>query len=246
MKRWITLFLGAWTGMAAAGLQFDHERVAETARPEAESHDVVFHFTNTGKAPVTIREVETYCGCISGSTDKTVYQPGEKGTVKAVFRLGSFEGEVNKGLCVHSDSPENPDQQLVVSITIPKMFEIVPEVTTWLMGDPLTPKTIKFRNLTSQPVTVLRTTSTREAFKAEIKEVEKGKEYEITVTPGSTGEPVLGALRIETDCAIAKYRSRMCFFNVLRKAATTPAPGAGAPAATGAVEATAPAVKQKP
>jgi hypothetical protein len=198
------------------GLVFDSNVVKSTARPEEDHHIVHIPFRVDGAQPITITEIETTCGCLSAKADQENYRPGEKGMITAIFKLGSFEGEVTKSLYVRSNDPAGGRRELSVSITIPRLFEITPEVTSWTVGEEPKPKTISFKVLQEKPVEITGVTSTREAFKAEVKEVAKGREYEITLTPASTGEPVLGALRIETTCEVPRYRHRLCFFNVLR------------------------------
>jgi len=42
-------------------------------------------------------------------------------------------------------------------------------------------------------------------------------EYLITVTPKTTQDITLGALKIETNSAIAKYRHQLAFFSISQK-----------------------------
>jgi hypothetical protein len=208
---------------AEAGLVFDSDVVRSTARPDEEHHTVRIPFRVDGAQPIHITEIDSTCGCLSAAADQEDYKPGEKGMITAVFRLGSFEGEVTKSLFVLSNDPADARRRLSISITIPKLFEIAPEVTSWAVGEEPKPKTISFKVLQEKPVEITGITSTREAFKPEVKEVIKGREYQIILTPATTAEPVLGALRIQTTCELPRYRHRLCFFNVLRPRPTAAA-----------------------
>ena len=63
-------------------------------------------------------------------------------------------------------------------------------------------------------------TATRENVEFSWKEITPGREYEVTVKPKTTGEVMLGALRIETDSNIPKYQRQLAFFSVYRKPST--------------------------
>lgn len=212
------LILGAVVSLAAAqgALVFENEAVRETAPAAAETQEVRFRFTNEGAEPVKILQVDSTCGCLSATADREVYQPGQQGVITGVFKLGTFEGEVSKALVLHSTDPAAPRRELRVTITIPKVFEVEPEVTSWALGEAPAPKSVTVRMLGEKPLHITSITTTRESFKAELREIEKGRHYEIVLTPASTAEPLLGALRIETDSEVPRYRSRLAFFNVLR------------------------------
>ena len=87
----------------------------------------------------------------------------------------------------------------------------------WKVGEKPAPKKVKFKVLYKDPIEILSLTSSRKSFKAEFKEVVKGREYEITLTPEDTSRPILGALSIYTDCAIERHKKKLAFFNVTRR-----------------------------
>lgn len=215
-----------------AGLVFEREVVTETAAPSEETHDSKFAFKNAGPEPVTVTEVQTSCGCLGASADKMIYQPGESGTISATIKLGSFEGEILKSIWVLSDDPQAPKRQLQMKITIPRLMEISPEVMTWSVGEEAKPKTLTIKVLRDEPIEVTAVSSTRDNFTAELREVEKGRTYEVILTPKTTADPTLGAVKIETTCELSRYKNRLAFFNIIRPrrpaGAAVPAPGAAA------------------
>lgn len=84
---------------AAAQLQFaktahDFGQVSETGG----SITYQFEFTNAGKAPILITNVESSCGCTTPEWSKGPVLPGKAGFVKAIFdpkdRPGVFEKEI--------------------------------------------------------------------------------------------------------------------------------------------------------
>jgi len=218
----IFIFLLGLSSAGRGGLAFDADVVQETAKASEQAHKVVFRFKVVGEKPITIKEVQLTCGCLSAAADKTTYAPRESGTITAFMTLGSFEGEVTKSIYVHSDDPTGPRRQLQMKITIPKLMEISPDVTTWQVGDAPVPKTISVKVLYEKPIEVTGVISTREKFTAEVKEITKGREYQIVLSPETTAEPVLGALRLTTTCDVPRYKNRLVFFNVVRPSAATP------------------------
>lgn len=77
-----------------------------------------FVFTNTGDAPLNIKNVETSCGCTAVLvSDKTV-GPGKSGKIKVTFNSTGYAGEVTKYVFVETDDPSASRVQLKVSAAI--------------------------------------------------------------------------------------------------------------------------------
>jgi hypothetical protein len=77
-----------------------------------------FVFRNDGDAKLTIRNVETSCGCTAALvSDKTV-EPGKSGKIKVVFNSLGYAGEVEKYIFVDSDDPATPRAQLKISAAV--------------------------------------------------------------------------------------------------------------------------------
>ena len=244
MKARILGILVGWSGLLLPGwsaLVFDSEVATETAAPTEETHQSKFIFKNDGPGVVTISEVQTTCGCLGATADKMSYQPGESGVISATIKLGTFEGEIVKSIYVLSDDPQNPKRMLQMKITIPRLMEVSPEVTTWAVGEAA--KTVTIKVLRDEPIELTAVSSTRDNFLIEMKEVEKGRSYEVVMTPKSTAEPTLGAVKLETNCELTRYKNRLIFVNVVRSRRPTGAPGAATPAAAAPAAAGAPAVK---
>ncbi|MES2560699.1 MAG: DUF1573 domain-containing protein [Bacteroidota bacterium] len=66
------------------------------------SHE--FTFTNTGKAPLVLGNVQPSCGCTTPEWSKEPIMPGGKGTVKAVFNSYGRPGTFQKYITVKSNS----------------------------------------------------------------------------------------------------------------------------------------------
>ena len=83
-----------------------------------------FVFKNDGDAVLTIKNVETSCGCtaalVSDKDDnKTVkFEPGKSGKIKVVFNSRGYQGEVTKYIYVDSDDPLAPRLQLKITAAV--------------------------------------------------------------------------------------------------------------------------------
>lgn len=77
-----------------------------------------FIFRNDGDALLTIRNVETSCGCTAALvSDKTV-EPGKSGKIKVIFNTLGYAGEVTKYIFVDSDDPATPRTQLKITAAV--------------------------------------------------------------------------------------------------------------------------------
>ena len=63
---------------------------------------------------------------------------------------------------------------------------------------------------------MIQASASREGFDCEIEELEEGRKYRIKLTPVSTEAPMMGIVRIETDCEIEKHRRQLAFFSIKR------------------------------
>jgi hypothetical protein len=213
----------AWVLPARGGITFEKAELAHKAGHGEVQVTGEFKFKVTG-GPVKILDVETYCDCLKAQTKdgRMEFKDGEEGVIETAFRLGNFEGEVAKQVVVTTDDPAARATTLTVKVTIPHLFEIEPEHVRWQAGDEPKPKSIKFKIIGDKPVAVTKVVSSRDVVTAEFREVTKGREYEIILTPKSTAEPVFGVLRVETDAPWPRFQKRLLFFNVSRPGAPAP------------------------
>jgi hypothetical protein len=212
-----------------AGLEFEKTEIAHTAKHSDTEVAKDFKFKVTGGKTIQITDIETYCNCLKAKTkdDKKEFKDGEEGVIETAFLLGVFEGEVAKQVVVRTDDPAQPEITLTVKMTIPQIYKVEPESLRWEVGEEPKSKTMKLTVLDEKEIAVTGLVSSRESMAAEFKVLKKGREYEITLTPKTTAEPMLGVLRVETDAPYDRYKKRLVFFNVMRpKAAAAPAAGA--------------------
>ena len=199
-----------------AGLKYEATSLTLKAKPEEDELTAVYKFKNEGKEVVKVVQVETSCGCLKAESDKQTYEPGESGVINAVFKLSKFTGEQSKSITVLSNDKSNPRQKLNVSVDIPKVVEITPSLLEWKVGEEAKTKSFRIKIPHVDPIKILSVKPSRETFSYEMKMIEEGRDYEIFLTPTSTDTPMLGVLRIETDCAIEKHQRQMAFFSITK------------------------------
>ncbi len=205
---------------AWAGLEFEERHIDVDAAPDDEVLPVVFKFKNSGEKPVKIERITFACSCLSAEADAESYAPGAEGTVTAQFKLGSFTGYQRKALTViaqEEGAAAAERLQLMVGVKIPDVISIEPELLSWTVGEEPLAKTFTLRVPYKDPIAVRQITCSRAGFDFELKVVEEGRHYEIELVPESTDSPMLGVLKIETDCEVAKHQRKLAFFSIARK-----------------------------
>ncbi len=202
---------------ACAQLVTDLPVIELNPTPEMVSISTTFGFHNKGTQPVTVVSIESACSCLSATLDKPIYQPGEKGTGKATFKLSGLTGMQEKALRVHTDDPSRPEWMIRFAIDVPELIRIEPKTQQWAQGDPTLAKTTRVSLLGDVPMKITAITTTCEQVKFSWREITPGREYEITLQPTTTADILFGALKIETDSKIPKYLRQLAFFAVCRK-----------------------------
>ena len=200
--------------VAFGGLNFKSKVSEHKAEEGAETVAGRFEFTNDGKAPVTIRNIDTSCRCLEAKADKKVYQPGESGVVEAKFEIRGLTGQIEKGLTLSTDDPATPFIRLAVKIEVPLIIQIEPKMINWAIGEEPKAKPIVFRVMREKPVHIKSIDVSRKNFAGVVKTIEEGKLYHIELTPESTEATMLGVVSIETDCEIEAQARQLGFFRI--------------------------------
>jgi hypothetical protein len=79
----------------------------------------VFHFINTGKAPLLIKEVNPTCGCtVAKDWPQTPVAPGEEGNISIDFDSKGFPGKIEKTITVLTNAfPKVMDIKLMGEVS---------------------------------------------------------------------------------------------------------------------------------
>ena len=161
-----------------------------------------FQFTNEGTQPVSIDSVTPGCGCTTTALDKLTYQPGEKGSVKAIFHIGERTGFQDKVIRVNIHGIKDP-VVLTMATWIPELMRIEPRYLFWRAGEPPVPRIIKLTVLPAARLARLHVISTNPKFKATIQTLHEGRAYLLVVTPADTVGDASAVFAIEAQAAPA-------------------------------------------
>jgi hypothetical protein len=125
----------AQTGSEAqAQITFDQSEHDFGKIQEGTMANYEFTFTNTGKAPLVLSNVQPSCGCTTPEWNKEPIMPGAKGVIKASFNSYGRPGTFQKYITVKSNA-SNSEATLVIKGTVePKPIEPVSPVRN-MMND---------------------------------------------------------------------------------------------------------------
>ncbi|MFI5220869.1 MAG: DUF1573 domain-containing protein [Bacteroidia bacterium] len=87
-----------------------------------------FIFTNTGKAPLVLSNVQPSCGCTSPEWSKEPVAPGAKGKVKAVYNSYGRPGNFQKYITVKSNAANTQVDLTIKGTVLSKPVEPVSPV----------------------------------------------------------------------------------------------------------------------
>ena len=200
-----------------AGATFESTRADLIAQPDQDVVKASFPFKNDTDSTLNIVEVHSNCGCIKADTDKKSYAPGESGVVRADFKVGNFEGLVEKFVTLETDAKEEPMQRLAVSITVPILYEVKPQLTEWKQGEKGATKIVTFDVVGDEKIHVTEISTSRDNFESKLVTIKEGEKYEIHLTPKNTDLIALGVLRIITDYHVKKHSRKLAFFGVVKE-----------------------------
>jgi hypothetical protein len=219
----LALLVFAFAASVHAELSLDVPAIELKPKPEDEEVETTFKFRNKGDKTVKILGLESACSCLSATLDKAEYQPGEVGTGHASFKVSTFVGKHEKFVTVNTDDPKQPDWQVNFILDVPAIVDIKPKNLQWWIGDAPVQKACQVKFVGNEPMKIVKITPTRENVEFYWKEIKEGREYLITVKPKSTQDTTMGALKIETNSTIAKYRYQLAFFTITKKPEPQPA-----------------------
>ncbi len=217
----VVIFLLSILPLWASPLEFDSLVKEAHLAPDADSVTMDFHFENKSDKVAHIKRYDAGCTCMSvGIQDgKLSYNPGEKGIIRATYDMKTFSGVVEKSvmLYVDDDPQESPSAVLTTRIHIPVLVVVEPKTVHWMLGEAPEEKIITITMDHTEPIRILRVTSTADGIRHELRTVEEGKKYQLVLTPNDTARPALGIFRIETDCAMEKHRVQQVFAVIRRE-----------------------------
>ncbi|MBU6402164.1 MAG: DUF1573 domain-containing protein, partial [Verrucomicrobia bacterium] len=152
------------------------------------SGEVVEHsfvFTNQGNAPLEITAVRPGCGCTTAGEWDRVVPPGRAGAIPLRFNSTGYSGAVAKSAMVTCNDPSRRGFVLQLRGTIWKPIDVVPSLAVFnVTSETLTgeSKVLRIVSNLEQPITLSHPECSNAQFRAEVKPIRPGKEFELRIT----------------------------------------------------------------
>lgn len=207
-----------------AEIIFSQTEVKIDAAADAKEVNAQFPFKNSGNEPVVVQRFDAPCSCmfakLEGGTEQKdgsiVIAPGEKGVFKGRFELGNFKGTVDKKIVIwmDQDPDDKPSVFLNTQVSIPYLIAAFPQSLMWKVGEEVVEKTIEVKVDHSEPIKVIKHTSSSSNFSYEFITKEEGQLYQLRVKPKSTDKVTFAAIRLTTDSANPRYKTVQTFMTV--------------------------------
>jgi len=117
----LALIIGfAFQSNAQGSIQFKTDKHDFKSFKEGEQKSFVFEFTNTGKAPVVISNVQPTCGCTTPEWTREPIMPGKTGKVTASYNSAGRPGNFNKTITVVNNGERSQIILTIQGSVIPK------------------------------------------------------------------------------------------------------------------------------
>jgi hypothetical protein len=148
---------------------------------EAVKH--TFIFTNTGTATLEIKSVRPGCGCTAAGEWTKKVEPGMTGNIPIQVNTANFPaGPIAKVVTVESNDGQQPSIVLQIKGAIWKPIEVTPNLAYMNVSAdaPEAAKTtVKVTSNLEEPLTLSTPEISNKSFKAEVKTIKPGKEFQI-------------------------------------------------------------------
>jgi hypothetical protein len=117
----LALIIGfAFQSNAQGSIRFKTEKHDFGKIKEGVQASYSFEFTNTGKAPVVISNVQPSCGCTTPEWTREPIMPGKTGKVTALYNSAGRPGNFNKTITVVNNGEVSQIILTIQGSVIPK------------------------------------------------------------------------------------------------------------------------------
>ena len=185
--------------------------------------DHTFIFTNSGDQPLEINDVRPTCGCtIAGTWDRRL-EPGRSGSIPIRYTPAEYgDPEIFKTVIVLCNDPNRSNVVLQIKGRIWKPIEVKPTIITFSMtgSDCQTNQTrlVHIVNNMKEPLALDKPVFDNGAFKASLKTLKPGTEFELAVTLN----PINQTVNLTVPISIKTSSTNMPVINVVAFAVVQP------------------------
>lgn len=150
---------------------------------ELARHDFVF--SNPGDATLEIQDVKTTCGCTKAADWDKRIAPGGTGKIPIALRTAGVLGNVKKSIGVTTNAPGEEKVTLWLKGNVWQAVEVKPRYASFGQiqdRNATQSTTVKIISKLEEPLEIVSIQCDKETFRAELKPVVEGKEYDLEVT----------------------------------------------------------------
>lgn len=187
------------TNSARSELQWSCQQLQITSKLYDQFAIGEFPFRTTSGIQTTITSVKTSCGCTTTQLDKTTYEPGEEGVIRAEFVFGNRHSWQEKKIIVRTDEPDAKPTVLRMRVYIPPTITRHPLTLRWNAGEEPTEKTMLIRVIRPEPFKLLKAESDDPSFSVQLAPTPEAREYRLTVKPPPSNTSTTTTIRLTTD-----------------------------------------------
>jgi hypothetical protein len=163
-----------------------------------------FVFTNTGRATLEILAVKPGCGCTTAGTWDKLVEPGKTGAIPLQFNSTGYSGMVAKSAAVTCNDPAQSNVVLQLTGTVWKPIDVTPTMAMFNLSSEAQSNETKVLRIVSnleEPVVLSELYCGNPSFRAELKEIRPGKEFDLQVTalPPFTNPTSFATITLKTS-----------------------------------------------
>jgi hypothetical protein len=167
-----------------------------------ESVTHTFVVSNSGNQTLEITAVTPGCHCTTVGIGAQKVEPGHTGAISLKFDSSGVHGDFIRYITVAANDKIAPRQTLTIRGTVWMAIEISPSrIYMNIAPDAIsnTVSVVHIRNGSDKPLTLSNPVSTSPSFKAVLKEVKPGMDYELAISP----VPPFTNRNISSDIAVS-------------------------------------------
>lgn len=121
----------------SADIKFETETHDFGTLPEGPQAKYDFEFSNTGREPLLLQNVQASCGCTTPEWPKDPILPGAKNKITAIYNTQGRPGPFTKTITITSNG-KTPSKQIIIKGTVQAAAATTaPEKTPNIMSEPV-------------------------------------------------------------------------------------------------------------
>jgi len=153
-----------------------------------------------------IKDVRPGCGCTATGRRDRLVEPGKTGIIPLEFNSANFGGTIAKSASVTCNDPGQPNVLLQITGIVWKAIEVMPTLAVFhVMSENQSNETrvVRIVSNVDEPLMLSDLECTNRTFKAELKTIRPGREFEVHITavPPFSSQMIIGPVSLKTSLA---------------------------------------------